>query len=87
MLHRCRRPEGSNNMLERSGWWQRYRLPRCVRMGAAVAGMGIVKGASVVRCASEPVAVSGLHHMALQPDQAQARSCWVCVAKSSAQRA
>ena len=37
-------------MLERSGWWQRYRLPRCVRVGAAVAGKGIVKGASVVRC-------------------------------------
>lgn len=62
--YRCRRSEGSSNTLERSGWWQRYRLPRCVRVGAAVAGKGIVKGASVVRCASGPVAVSMLHQTA-----------------------
>ena len=57
----CRRSEGSNNMLERSGWWQRYRLPRSVRVGAAVAGKGIVKGASVVRCAIEPSTSFGTH--------------------------
>ncbi|KAK9832689.1 hypothetical protein WJX81_000190 [Elliptochloris bilobata] len=41
--------EVESNTFERSGWWQRYRLPRCVRVGAAVAGKGgIVRGASVV---------------------------------------
>ena len=59
-------------MLERSGWWQRYRLPRSVRVGAAVGGKGIVKGASVVRCGIWPVAVSKLHQAALQPEKHEA---------------
>ena len=69
----CRRSDGSNNMLERSGWWQRYRLPRSVRVGAAVvSGDSIVKGASVVRCAASLCALVKSH----QPTHSAQINAW-----------